>query len=86
MSTAAPCSTTWIQRSDYLGIGLIPMREQVENYNIVSFPLPDWMQPEADRYGDYISALYFPERYPAAEGSQGVYHVSGTVLRSGFGV
>ena len=28
-----------IQRSDYLGIGMIPMREQVENYNIVSFPL-----------------------------------------------
>ena len=48
-----------IQRSDYLGIGLIPMREQVENYNIVSFPLPDWMQPEADRYGDYISAYIF---------------------------
>ena len=35
------------------------MREQVENYNIVSFPLPDWMQPEADRYGDYISAYIF---------------------------
>ena len=48
-----------IQRSDYLGIGMIPMREQVENYNIVSFPLPDWMQPEADRYGDYISAYIF---------------------------
>lgn len=48
-----------IQRSDYLGIGLIPMREQVENYNIVSFPLPDWMRPEADRYGDFISAYIF---------------------------
>ena len=48
-----------IQRSDYLGIGMIPMREQVENYNIVSFPLPDWMRPEADRYGDFISAYIF---------------------------
>ena len=35
------------------------MREQVENYNIVSFPLPDWMRPEADRYGDFISAYIF---------------------------
>ena len=45
-----------IQRSDYIGIGMIPVREQEENYNIVSFPLPDWMKPEADRCGDFVAA------------------------------
>ena len=48
-----------IQRTDYIGIGMTPVLEQEKNYNIVSFPLPDWLKPEADRYGDFISAYIF---------------------------
>ena len=64
---------------------MIPMREQVENYNIVSFPLPDWMRPEADRYGDFISAYIFQKEVSGCRRQPETYIVSGTVLRSDSG-
>lgn len=48
-----------IQRTDYLGIGMTPIREQEKNYGIVSFPLPEWLKREDGHDGDYVCSYIF---------------------------
>lgn len=48
-----------IHRTDYLGIGITPGREQEKNYSIVSFPLPDWMKRGDGHGSDYVSSYIF---------------------------
>ena len=60
-----------IQRTDYIGIGMTPVLEQEKNYNIVSFPLPDWLKPEADSGAIRFTAGMFRKR-PISHGGKSV--------------
>ena len=75
---------TLLLRTDYLGVGILPILDQEKNYHIVSIPLPDSILSAEKRAFQLYLQLYLPQRKGASQGCQGIHYLPGTVLWAEF--
>lgn len=52
---------TLLLRTDYLGVGILPILDQEKNYHIVSIPLPDSILSAEKGRSNYICSYIFPK-------------------------
>lgn len=71
---------TLLLRTDYLGVGILPVLDQEKNYHIVSIPAAGQHPVRRKRAFQLYLQLYLPQRKGASQGCQGIHYLSGTVL------
>lgn len=69
---------TLLLRTDYLGVGILPILDQEKNYRIHSAAGQHPVRRK--RAFQLYLQLYLPQRKGASQGCQGIHYLSGTVL------